>query len=108
MDSRYKTQAEIDKMTLEQRLQRLEDFDQIRKLNSQYPVLINDCRFDEFADLFTQPAVVDLGYLGGKFELRRGKAEIKEMFATIRKHLQHNTQYHQNKSIQHGDSNRFD
>src|SRR3546814_11473677 len=89
MDSRYKTQAEIDKMTLEQRLQRLEDFDQIRKIKSQYHVLINDCRFDEFADLFTDDAVVAMDYLGGEVEPRRGKAKIHEMFATTpKKHQQ--------------------
>src|SRR3546814_5588912 len=88
MDSRYKTQAEIDKMTLEQRLQRLEDFDQIRKLKRQYHVLIDDCCFDEFANLFTEDPVVDMGYTGGAVEPRRGKADIHEMFATIPKNLQ--------------------
>jgi ketosteroid isomerase-like protein len=100
MDSRYKTQADIDKMTLEQRLQRLEDFDQIRKLKSQYHVLINDCRFDEFADLFTEDAVVDMGYMGGEVEPRRGKAEIHEMFATIPKNLQQIKQFIHNHMIE--------
>jgi len=100
MDSRYKTQAQINEMSVEQRLRRLEDFDQIRKLKSQYHLLLNDCRFDEFAELFTEDAIVDMGYMGGEIEPWRGRVEIHEKFAAIPQHLQQIKQFIHNHMIE--------
>ena len=48
---------------LERRLAVLEDKDEIRRLRDDYHGCINDGRFDEIVDLFTDDAHVELGYL---------------------------------------------
>ena len=48
---------------LERRLGRLEDKDAIRALRDSYHSCINDGRYEAIADLFTDDAVVELGYL---------------------------------------------
>jgi ketosteroid isomerase-like protein len=48
---------------LERRLATLEDKEQIRRLRDDYHGCINDGRFAEIVDLFTDDARVELGYL---------------------------------------------
>ena len=48
---------------LRQRVRRLEDIEAIRTLRNQYHACINDGRYAEISALFTQDAVVELGYL---------------------------------------------
>jgi ketosteroid isomerase-like protein len=48
---------------LEQRLRMLEDKEEIRALRDDYHGCINDGRFGEIVDLFTDDGFVELGYL---------------------------------------------
>src|SRR5271165_7330703 len=50
-------------MTLEQRLRRLEDIEEIRRLRNRYHVNLNEGRTADCRALFTDDAVVELGYL---------------------------------------------
>ncbi|MGE0415366.1 MAG: nuclear transport factor 2 family protein [Acetobacteraceae bacterium] len=49
--------------TLEQRIRRLEDIEEIRRLRNRYHACLNERHFDRTRDLFTDDAVVELGYL---------------------------------------------
>lgn len=62
--------------TLERRLRQLEDKDEIRALRDAYHSCINDGRYEAIADLFTDDAVVELGYLA-RYE---GRSEIDAGF----------------------------
>ena len=56
--------TESDRLaTLERRVRLLEDKEEIRRLRDNYHGCINDGRFDEIVDLFTDDAHVELGYL---------------------------------------------
>ncbi len=48
---------------LEERLTLMEDREEIRDLRDRYHSCINDGRYDGIAELFTDDAVVELGYL---------------------------------------------
>lgn len=50
-------------MTLEQRIRRLEDIEEIRRLRNRYHASLNERHFADCRDLFTDDAVVELGYL---------------------------------------------
>ena len=50
-------------MTLEQRIQRLEDIEDIRRLRNRYHASLNENRYEQCRSLFTDDAVVELGYL---------------------------------------------
>ena len=50
-------------MTLEQRIQRLEHIEEIRRLRNRYHACLNERRYAECRALFTEDAVVELGYL---------------------------------------------
>jgi ketosteroid isomerase-like protein len=50
-------------MTLEQRIQRLEDIEDIRRLRNRYHASLNENRYEQCRALFTDDAVVELGYL---------------------------------------------
>ena len=49
--------------TLEQRIRRLEDIEDIRRLRNRYHASLNEGRYAECRALFTDDAVVELGYL---------------------------------------------
>lgn len=66
---------------LEKRLRLLEDKDEIRTLRDSYHACINDSRFDEIVDLFTDDAHVKLGYLAEY----RGRDEIAAGFSGMGK-----------------------
>lgn len=87
-------------LSLEQRIQRLEDIDAIKKLKNTYHLYINDCRFDEFGELFTENATVDMGYMGGEPEPWHGRAEIAEKFAGIPDALNQIKQFIHNHTIE--------
>ncbi len=55
--------ADDELADLRRRVLRLEDMEAIRTLRNQYHSCINDGRYDEIAALFTEDAVVELGYL---------------------------------------------
>ncbi|MEI7710686.1 MAG: nuclear transport factor 2 family protein [Rhodospirillales bacterium] len=50
-------------MTLEQRIQRLEDIEDIRRLRNRHHASLNENRYEQCRSLFTDDAVVELGYL---------------------------------------------
>ncbi len=50
-------------MTLEQRIRRLEDIEAIRRLRNRYHGSLNEGRYADCRALFTDDAVVELGYL---------------------------------------------
>src|ERR1051325_9665392 len=50
-------------MTLEQRIPRLEEIEAIRRLRNRYHAALNDGRYADCRALFTDDAVVELGYL---------------------------------------------
>ena len=57
------------------RVRRLEDIEAIRTLRNQYHRAINDGRFGDIVELFTDTAVVELGYLAryeGRAAIDRG------------------------------------
>ena len=71
---------------LERRLGLLEDKDAIRALRDSYHACINDGHYDQIAELFTDDAVVELGYLA-RYEGReaintgfRGMGERERFF----------------------------
>jgi ketosteroid isomerase-like protein len=66
-------------MTLEDRVRRIEDIEEIRGLRFQYHQFINDGHFDRFTELFTDDADVKLDY----FSHFRGKKEIEAGFSGI-------------------------
>lgn len=53
----------MDLARLEARIKRLEDIEALRSLRNRYHSCINDGRYGEIADLFTEDGVVVLGYL---------------------------------------------
>ena len=53
----------MDTTALEARIRRLEDIEALRSLRNRYHSCVNDGRFDEIADIFTEDALVVLGYL---------------------------------------------
>ncbi len=50
-------------MTLEERIRRLEDIEDIRRLRNKYHASLNESRYENCRALFTDDAVVELGYL---------------------------------------------
>ncbi len=69
--------SEADRIAaLEIRIRLLEDRDEIRALRDAYHGCINDSRYAEIADLFTDDAYVKLGYLAEY----RGRAAIDAGF----------------------------
>ena len=69
--------------TLEQRIRRLEDIEEIRRLRMQYHINTNDGHFDRMWELFTEDAYVDFGYISRA----RGREDIKALFLRIPRNL---------------------
>jgi len=69
--------------SLARRVQRLEDMEEIRALKNTYHLYVNDCRFDEIGGLFTEDAVVDMGYMHPDSEACRGRPAISEWYRTL-------------------------
>lgn len=69
--------------SLVSRVQRLEDIEGIRTLKNVYHLYINDCRFEEIGNLFTDDAIVDMGYMHPSAEPCRGQAAIAEWYSTL-------------------------
>ena len=68
---------DVDRLAaLEARIRLLEDREALRALRDAYHACINDRRFDEIADLFSDAAHVKLGYLAEY----NGRAEIDAGF----------------------------
>jgi hypothetical protein len=65
--------------SLEERIKKLEDIEEICRLRMQYHNFINDKMFDRFTELFTEDAFVDFGYISKA----RGTEEIRELGTSI-------------------------
>jgi hypothetical protein len=65
------------------RIKRLEDIEEIRNLKSRYHFYINDCLYDRVGELFTEDAVIDMGYLHPSAEPWRGRKEITHWYNVL-------------------------
>lgn len=65
--------------TLEERLQRLEDLEEIRSLRMEYHHCVNDSRFAEAAWIFTDDAYVEYGGVGKA----KGRDNIRVLFGNL-------------------------
>lgn len=72
-----------DIAALEARLRRLEDIEEIRRLRMRYHDFINQQKFDQIAQLFTDDASLDFGYVAQA----KGMAEIHELFVRMPSNL---------------------
>ncbi len=71
---------------IEQRLQILEDREQLRELAATYCFLVDDGRFDELVErCFTEDACCDFLSAGGGMAamVSRGRAELRNFFAVV-------------------------
>ena len=69
--------------SLEERIRRLEDIEEIRLLRMRYHYNTNEGHFDRMVELFTDDAHVDFGYIA----TARGRKEVHELFLRIPNHL---------------------
>jgi ketosteroid isomerase-like protein len=58
-----RTTLQATQATLEQRIRRLEDIEEIRRLRNRYHASLNEGHYGDCRALFTDDAVVELGYL---------------------------------------------
>ena len=65
---------------LEKRLQAIEDLEAIRNLHQNYINLMDNIRYDEVPDLFTDDAAVEVRNSG----VKRGKKELAEIYQMIK------------------------
>jgi hypothetical protein len=65
---------------LEKRLQVIEDTEAIKKLHQKYINLMDNIRYDEVPDLFTEDATAEVRQSG----VKRGKKEINEVYQMIK------------------------
>jgi len=73
-----------ENMTLEQRLARIEAIEEIRTLKNSYHTLINDTEFDKVSLLFTEDALVNLGYLMPSEKPVVGRSNIDAAFSSMK------------------------
>src|SRR5512147_1351372 len=64
---------------LERRVQVLEDLEQIRKLHQHYIDLMDNLRYEEVLDLFTDDACVEIRNYG----VKRGRKELGEIYLGV-------------------------
>jgi ketosteroid isomerase-like protein len=65
---------------LEKRLQAIEDLEAIKKLHQNYINLMDNIRYDEVVDLFTDDATCEVRSSG----VKKGKKEINEIYQMIK------------------------
>ncbi len=70
--------------TLEERIRRLEDIEDIRTLKSRYHTYVNDTDFDRIGALFAADASVNLGYLMPDGAAVVGREEIQAAFSGMK------------------------
>lgn len=81
---------------LEAKVQELADIEAIRTLRYRYHEYINEGRYTEIADLFTEDAELDFGYLGKA----TGRAELSRFFHNIPQLLSFVKQFIHNHAVQ--------
>jgi len=66
----------MEAIEYEKRLKRLEDIQAIKDLHREYVYWVNECKWDEIIDCFTEDCAVNIG----KWGLRRGKESLQKLF----------------------------
>jgi len=69
--------------SIEERIRRLEDLEEIRDLRMRYHYYINEGRYEDMPELFTEDALIDFGSVG----TARGKEQIRAFYASAGKSL---------------------
>ena len=64
---------------LEKRIQALEDAEEIKKLHQHYMNLMDNLRYEEVLDLFTEDASVEVRNLG----IKKGRKELREIYIDV-------------------------
>jgi len=64
---------------LEKRIQALEDLEEIKKLHQRYINLMDNLKYEEVLDLFTEDASVEVRNLG----IKKGKKELREIYLDV-------------------------
>jgi len=64
---------------LEKRIQALEDLEEIKKLHQKYINLMDNLRYEEVLELFTEDATVEIRNYG----IKRGRKEISEVYMGV-------------------------
>lgn len=64
---------------IEKRLQALEDAEKIKRLHQHYINLMDNLRYEEVLELFTEDATTEVRHFG----VKRGRAEIAEIYLEI-------------------------
>lgn len=65
--------------SLNVRLRKLEDIEEIRNLRMSYHQFVNEETFDRFDEIFSEDALVDFGYIGRA----KGIQEVRDLFLKI-------------------------
>jgi len=73
-----------ENLTLEARIQRLEDAENIRTLKSRYHTYVNDTDFDKIGSLFAADASLRLGYLMPDKNAIIGREKIQVAFSGMK------------------------
>jgi ketosteroid isomerase-like protein len=73
-----------ERRTLEERIQRLEDTEDIRTLKSRYHTYVNDTDFDLVGSLFAPDASLKLGYLMPDENAIVGREKIQAAFSEMK------------------------
>jgi hypothetical protein len=74
------TEVDMSLADLEKRIQVIEDTEAIKKLHQDYINLMDNIRYDEVLDLFTENAEVEVRNSG----VKRGKKELSEVYMMIK------------------------
>jgi ketosteroid isomerase-like protein len=86
---------------LETKVQELSDQEAIRALRYRYHEYVNEGKYAEIPDLFTEDGVLDFGYLGKA----KGRGELAKFFQGIPQLLSFVKQFVHNHAVQvHGDT----
>jgi ketosteroid isomerase-like protein len=64
---------------LEKRVQALEDAEEIKKLHQKYIDLMDNLRYEEVLDLFTEDASVEIRNLG----VKKGRKELRDIYINV-------------------------
>jgi len=83
-------------MSLEARMQRIEDIEAIRDLRRRYHEYINERQFAKMTSIFTSDARIDFGKVGGA----SGSDEIHEFYAAVGRNLPLIVQFIHNHTVE--------
>ena len=83
------SEKNISPESLERRIQALEDTEEIKKLHQHYINLMDNLRYEEVLDLFTEDATVEIRNYG----IKHGRKEIAEVYVGILAKRRGDTRY---------------